>query len=431
VKTRRAPPADLKNHMNPPLNPTNGASSDHKPSLLIVDDEREIAASIAEQFRRSYRVFTAWTGQEALKHLLENDICVIVADQRMPDMSGTQVLAQCYRLKPDTARILLTGYADIQSVIQAVNEGKIFAYLTKPWSPSELEAVVARATEHNFLLRKRQELASELQRANAELEERIRERTLELEERTLQLENSNKELEQFAYIASHDLQEPLRMVASYTQLLAKRYQGQLDEKADRYIAYAVDGAKRMQQLITDLLAFSRVTTQARQLIPTDCHAVLQLALTNLRVSISESGAEVTYDPLPTVLAEGAQLTQVFQNLIGNSLKFRGDKTPHVHISAVNNGTEWTFAVRDNGIGIDQQHAEKIFVMFQRLHTREEYPGTGIGLAIVKKIVERHGGRIWVESEVGKGTTFLFTIPGGPTFQSPAEVTDPALSLKEA
>jgi signal transduction histidine kinase len=414
--------------MTPHPNPTNGVSSDHKPSLLVVDDEREIAASIAEQFRRSYRVFTAWTGQEALKHLVENDIFVIVADQRMPDMSGTQVLAQCYRLKPDTARILLTGYADIQSVIQAVNEGKIFAYLTKPWSPSELEAVVARATEHNFLLRKRQELTSELQKANAELEQRIQARTRELEERTRQLEHSNKELEQFAYIASHDLQEPLRMVASYTQLLAKRYQGQLDEKADRYIAYAVDGAKRMQQLITDLLAFSRVTTQARELIPTDCQSVLQLALTNLRVSISESGAEVTYDRLPTALAEGAQLTQVFQNLIGNSLKFRGDKVPHVHVSAVNDGTEWTFSVKDNGIGIDPQHAEKIFVMFQRLHTREEYPGTGIGLAIVKKIVERHRGRIWVESEVGKGTTFLFTIPGTPAGEVPPDAAEPALSL---
>jgi PAS domain S-box-containing protein len=227
-----------------------------------------------------------------------------------------------------------------------------------------------------------------------------------------ELNRSNEELGQFAYIASHDLQEPLRMVASYTQLLARRYKGKLDSDADEFIAFAVDGASRMQRLIQDMLAYSRAGTKSNDLLETSSEEALDQALKNLRGAIQESGALVTHDPLPIVLADGAQLIQLFQNLVGNAIKYQSPGVPKVHIAvARNGGKEWTFSVEDNGLGIDPQYFEKIFGMFQRLHKREEFAGTGIGLAICKKIVERHGGSISVQSQAGQGSTFRFALTG--------------------
>jgi PAS domain S-box-containing protein len=225
-----------------------------------------------------------------------------------------------------------------------------------------------------------------------------------------ELRRSNAELEQFAYIASHDLQEPLRMVVSYSELLAQRYQGQLDERADKYIRYAVDGARRMQRLVADLLAYSRVGSQGRPLEPVDAAQTVQRVQAALRAQILETRAKITATALPTVLADPTQLEQLFQNLIGNAIKFRSDEPPEVSISARRERQFWRFFVRDNGIGIDMQYAERIFQMFQRLHERGRYEGSGIGLAIVKRIIERHGGQITLESRLGQGTTFSFTLP---------------------
>ena len=235
---------------------------------------------------------------------------------------------------------------------------------------------------------------------------------VDLAQKTQELARSNAELEQFAYVASHDLQEPLRMVSSYVQLLARRYKEKLDSDADDFITFAVDGATRMQALIKDLLAYSRVGTKGNRFEPTHCEAVLDLTLHNLQFTIEENSARVTHDPLPTVLADQSQLAQLFQNLIANAIKFRGDDPPHVHIAAERHENEWLFSIRDNGTGIDEEYSDRIFEIFQRLHARNDYPGTGIGLAICKKIVECHGGRIWVVSDPGEGSTFYFTLPLG-------------------
>jgi PAS domain S-box-containing protein len=230
-----------------------------------------------------------------------------------------------------------------------------------------------------------------------------------LRQQAEELERSNRELEQFAYVASHDLQEPLRIVSSYMQLLARRYQGKLDQDADEFIGFAVEGANRMKSLITDLLAYSRVGTRGKELIPVEMEDALARATRNLRLAIQDSGAIIAHDDLPVVLADPLQMTQLLQNLIGNAIKFRGPKAPRIHVGVRRRDQHWLFFVRDNGIGIDPQYAERIFVIFQRLHNRDEYPGTGIGLAICRKIVERHGGEIWVESKPGNGATFYFTL----------------------
>jgi signal transduction histidine kinase len=237
-------------------------------------------------------------------------------------------------------------------------------------------------------------------------------RAAEIGARQMQeLERSNAELEQFASVASHDLQEPLRAIVGYLQLIEQRYRGRLDADADEFIGYAVEAGRRMQTLVNDLLAYARLGTQRRPPSPVDADAALSTVLKGLRTMLAEAEAVVTHDRLPLVLVDEGQLRTLLQNLIANAVKFRGDRAPRVHVSAEPNGPLWTFAVRDNGIGIEPRHQQRIFAMFQRLHTRTEYPGTGIGLAMCKKIVEDHGGRIWVASEPGVGSTFYFTLPG--------------------
>jgi PAS domain S-box-containing protein len=245
-------------------------------------------------------------------------------------------------------------------------------------------------------------------RAAAELERQQAEALLKQQKEDLA--RSNAELQQFAYVASHDLQEPLRMVTSYLELLERRYKGQLDDKADQFIGYAVDGAVRMQALINALLSYSRIGTKEPTWQSVDCELLLQEVLTNLQVTIDQNQAIITHDPLPSVIADRTQLAQLFQNLISNGIKFRQAAAPQIHIGVERLADKWLLSIRDNGIGIDQQYAERIFVIFQRLHSRGDYPGTGIGLAICKKIVERHGGKLWVKSQLDQGAAFYFTLP---------------------
>jgi light-regulated signal transduction histidine kinase (bacteriophytochrome) len=224
------------------------------------------------------------------------------------------------------------------------------------------------------------------------------------------LRRSNEQLEQFAYVASHDLQEPLRMITSYLQLLEARYTEHLDDDAREFIGYAVDGASRMKSLINDLLMYSRVGRGEREFATVSMDAALADARRNLQMMIEENNAEITHDPLPEVYGDAVPLSQLLQNLISNAIKFRSEAPPAIHIGVTQHSDEWMFSVRDNGIGMEPQYLERIFIIFQRLHNKQKYSGTGIGLAISKKVVEHHGGRIWAESAPGQGTTFFFTLP---------------------
>ncbi len=309
-----------------------------------------------------------------------------------------------YRSRPDWLELVMTGFCALMGVSMT------FAY-SRLWCPAWWWWHGLRLVSYfiitGFIMLFYQRMTEELR----EVKNRLEESMDTLARQAQELERSNKELDQFAYVASHDLQEPLRMVASYVQLLAKRYKGQLDTDADEFISFAVDGAKRMQDLISDLLAFSRVGTRAKEFALTDCEKVLDRALQNLQTAIVENHAEITRDSLPKVMVDDIQIVSVFQNLIVNAIKFRKkDVVPRVHISCRSEGKVSVFSVMDNGIGIAPEHYEKIFQIFHRLYPRDEYPGSGIGLSVCKKIVERHDGRIWVESRAGEGSTFHFTLP---------------------
>jgi signal transduction histidine kinase len=394
--------------------------------ILMVDDKPEnIVALEAVLDDLGEELIKANSGKEALRACLEHDFAVILLDVKMPDMDGFETAAMIRERdrSRDTPIIFLTALKSEEHLFRGYYMGAV-DYLYKPIVPEVLRSkvtVFVDLSKKNFLLRNH---AAALEQKNKELENQIAERlraeenvrrlNAELErrvhERTEELSRTNDELRQFAYVASHDLQEPLRTVGSYAQLLGKRYKGKLGADADEFIDYMVGGVNRMHTLLNDMLAFSRVTqNQNKPFTHAHLDAVLQTALMNLELSMKESGAEVNASHLPEVQCDETQIAQVFQNLIGNAIKYKGPDPPKIDISAEERGDEWIIAVRDNGIGIDPQYHERIFGIFKRLHGRE-LPGTGMGLAICKRIVERHGGRIWVESEHGKGATFRFTLP---------------------
>ena len=378
-------------------------------NVLLVDDSRQNLLALEAILEGSdCRIVKATSGEEALKHLLKQQFAVILLDIKMAGMDGyeTAKLIREREKTRDIPIIFLTSYNKEDAHIAKGYAYGAVDYIIKPVVPETLRSKVSAFIE---LARR----TAALRQKNLQLEaaeEALQERTRQLAERVEELARSNAELERFAYVASHDLKEPLRMVTSFTTLLARRYKGKLDRDADEFINYAVDGAVRMEQLIQDLLLYSRVGIRDLVLKSVDCEVVYAHALANLQAALRETGALVTHDPLPTVQGDDTQLVQVFQNLIGNGIKFRGEITPCIHVSVKDRKKEWVVAVEDNGIGIDPQYADRIFVIFQRLHGRADYPGNGIGLAICKKVVENHGGRIWFKSQLRKGATFYFTIP---------------------
>jgi light-regulated signal transduction histidine kinase (bacteriophytochrome) len=326
---------------------------------------------------------------------------VILADYNLPQWRGTEALDILVRENLDVPLIVVTGYLGEEKAVEYIKQGATDCVLKDRLA--RLPASVRRALEEKRLRDQRRQSEEDLAQKAAELA------------------RSNAELEQFAYVASHDLQEPLRMIANYTQLLAERYRGKLDEQADKYIAYSVDGAVRMQALIQDLLKFSRVGRQEIEYRTTDCHSVVEQALKNLQAALLESRAVVNWKGLPVVMADSGQLAQVFQNLIANAIKFHGSETPVIQIDSEEKDHEWVFTVSDNGIGIAAESWQDIFVIFRRLHTRAEYAGNGIGLSICKKIIERHGGRIWIEPKADHGCLFKFTLRSAP----PSRITQGA------
>jgi signal transduction histidine kinase len=368
------------------------AGPDVKLRALLVEDNALDAALVVRALNKDGFNVTADVVQDEAtftRVLRANPPEVVLADYNLPNWKGMESLAILRREGLDIPMILVSGALGDVNAVECIKQGAT-DYVLKD-GLARLPEVVRRA------LREKSERTWRRQ-AEEDLARKVDE-----------LARSNADLEQFAYVASHDLQEPLRMVTAYTQLLAERYRGKLDENADKFIAYASDGAQRMQVLIRDLLAFSRVGGKEAP-GSVDCNTVMKDALQALAAAIEESAAVVRYGELPVVWADRTQVAQVFQNLIGNAIKFRGKEPPLVSVLAEKAGQQWQFSVSDNGIGIAPEYAENVFVVFQRLHGRGEYPGNGIGLAICKKIVEHNGGKIWVESQAESGSTFKFTLP---------------------
>jgi PAS domain S-box-containing protein len=473
--------------------------------VMVVDDEPQILTTIQDLLEDDFAVVTTTSGEAALGKLRENGVAVILSDQRMPGLSGDEFLQRA-RVVSGATRLLITGYSDWDALVRAVNDGKIYSYVQKPWDPADLKMKVAKAAEHyqlqielareRYLLHALMDgmpdtiffkdtesrfvrinpsmarllgvsscdeatgksdpdfLAAEFAAASlAEEREIIRSArpvkdkvekvpgtggqglwysttkvpiidsqnrvtgligiSRDITERKLAEElmiRHAEELERFAFIAAHDLQEPLRTVSTFAQILSRRYREKFDAEADQYLDFITGAASRMRELIQALLEYARVGRHERKFQPTDCNAALQDAQAMLRAAIEQSGAVVSSGPLPTINADSVQIVQLFQNLLSNAVKFCGGAPPHVYVTAELSNGAWEFSVQDTGIGIDSRYTEQIFRVFERLHRADEYPGTGIGLALCKTIVERHGGRIWVESAPGKGANFRFLIP---------------------
>jgi signal transduction histidine kinase len=403
-------------------------SADILNARILVVDDREANVLLIEGMLR----VAGYTSVHSTTH--PNEVCelhrknrygLILLDLQMPGMDGFQVMEGLKEIEADGYLPVLVITAQPDHKLRALEAGAK-DFVSKPFDQAELRARVHNILEVRLLHLKTKDYSQALEETVQELEasrEVIRLKTLEEQKKIEQelalaqsarrdLERSNTDLERFAFAASHDLQEPLRMVTCFSQLLALSYKGQLDERADEYLEYIQTGTKRMAALIEDLLSYSQIVHSTEKGVPVDCNAVLDKVLESCRVIVEENGAVVTRDPLPTVDGDEGQISQLFHNLLTNALKYRKREVgPEVHFSALRTPNEWLFSVRDNGIGIAEEHLEKIFIIFKRLHKKTEYPGTGIGLALCQRIIEGRAGRIWVESEPAVGSTFYFTWPG--------------------
>lgn len=376
--------------------------------VLLVEDNAADSELVLRELKRAGFAITSELAQSAeqFRAILDKYTPdIVLADYNLGHWRGMDALEIMREKNLDLPLILVSGALGEVTAVECIKQGAT-DYVLKD-SLARLPVSIRRALREQKLRAQRRQAEREL--------------ALKAEE----LARSNRDLEQFAYVASHDLQEPLRMVAMYTQLLSERYRGKLDEQADKYIHYAVDGALRMQTLVQDLLSFSRAGREGTKMMRVDGELLMRQVLKNLEAAIRDSHATVTCGPLPSVMANSTQLQQVLQNLVGNAIKFRGTRPPEVKVSAQRIGADWLFSVKDNGIGIAAEHADRIFVIFQRLHTREEYPGNGIGLSICKKIIERQGGKIWVLPGEEGGTVFNFTIPAIEEEQSVEPKYEPA------
>jgi len=364
--------------------------SESEPSVLIIDDDEIDRERASRLLGRSYHLLQAEQGAEGLDLYLQQRPACVLLDYMLPDIEGLELLEDLIRRGATV--IMLTGQGNEQVAVEAMKHGAQ-DYLVKDHMDSDLlRRAIRNAIE------------------KASLQDKIRRQQEQLKHHAEELQRSNEKLQQFAYVASHDLQEPLRSVSSFCNLLQEQYQGQLDERADRWMSKIVRGSERMKTMVQDLLVYSRVESRGRDFERIDCEQIFANVKIDLATAIRKSAATVTCGRLPTVMADQSQFTQLLQNLIGNAIKYRGDEPPRVHVQAERDDGMWVFSVKDNGIGIDPEYFSKVFQMFKRLHTRDEYPGTGIGLSLCQRIVHRHGGKIWVESEAGSGSTFYFTIP---------------------
>jgi signal transduction histidine kinase len=412
------------------ISPARAAKSSVR--ILYLEDDRtdvELVRTKLEDEGLDCYMISVETQADFVAALNDAGFDVILADYKLPSFDGLTALSIARKKAPDVPFIFLSGSMGEELAIDTLKRGATDYVLKQRLS--RLGPAIRRALEEAEEHLERRKAEEEVKRYQEHLEEMVKERTAqlritnerleqeiaerketeeELKKISAELTRSNADLQHFAYAASHDLQEPLRVIEGFIKLLEKRYADKLDTKAKEFIGYTVEGVNRMRALIKDLLDYSRTGTIEMNLKPTNFSDAVERAVFSLKAAAEETGATITCDTLPTISADIVQMSRLFQNLLGNAIKFRGEKAPDIHISAEKNENGWTFSVRDNGIGIDPENAERIFSVFQRLHTKEEYPGTGIGLAVCKRIVERHGGKIWVKSEKGKGATFCFTIP---------------------